>query len=82
MTIGALSESLSGDGNRDFELLNTARDKLQTTLTEQGVGGWGEDGKLVVSMGMSSDFEAALRAGSDIVRVGTGIFGERAKKAT
>jgi uncharacterized pyridoxal phosphate-containing UPF0001 family protein len=33
-----------------------------------------------LSMGMSSDFEAALKAGSDIVRVGTGIFGERHKK--
>jgi hypothetical protein len=27
---------------------------------------------------MSSDFEAALKAGSDIVRVGTGIFDEEA----
>jgi len=41
---------------------------------------WGEDGRLLLSMGMSSDFEAALKAGSDIVRVGTGIFGERPKK--
>lgn len=82
MTIGSLSESLSGDENHDFELLKKTRDKLQTTLKEQGVDGWGEGGELVLSMGMSSDFEAALRAGSDIVRVGTGIFGERAKKTT
>lgn len=82
MTIGSLSESLSGDENRDFELLKQKRDKLQATLKGQGIGGWGEDEKLVLSMGMSSDFEAALRAGSDIVRVGTGIFGERVKKAT
>jgi PLP dependent protein len=41
---------------------------------------WGVRGKLVLSMGMSSDFEVALRAGSDIVRVGSGIFGERHKK--
>jgi len=41
---------------------------------------WGEDGRLLLSMGMSSDFEAALKAGSDIVRVGTGIFGERPQK--
>ena len=82
MTIGSLSESLSGDENRDFELLKKARDQLQTTLKEQEIDGWGEDGKLVLSMGMSSDFEAALRAESDIVRVGTGIFGERVKKAT
>jgi len=82
MTIGSLSESLSGDENRDFELLKKARDKLQIALKEQGIEGWGEDGKLALSMGMSSDFEAALRAGSDIIRVGTGIFGERAKKVT
>lgn len=31
-------------------------------------------------MGMSADFEAALRAGNDIVRVGTGIFGGRRTK--
>ena len=79
MTIGSLSESLSSDENRDFELLEKTRDKLQAALKEQGMDGWGEDGKLVLSMGMSSDFETALRAGSDIVRVGTGIFGERAK---
>jgi uncharacterized pyridoxal phosphate-containing UPF0001 family protein len=80
MTIGSFTESLSGEENRDFELLKQTRDKLQTTLKEQEIDGWGEDGKLVLSMGMSSDFEAALRAGADIVRVGTGIFGERAKK--
>lgn len=80
MTIGSVSESLSGDENRDFYLLKETRDKLQAKLKEQGVGGWGEEGKLTLSMGMSSDFEVALRAGSDIVRVGTGIFGERIKK--
>jgi pyridoxal phosphate enzyme (YggS family) len=31
----------------------------------------------VVSMGMSGDFEAAVRAGATHVRVGTAIFGER-----
>ncbi|KAJ4485224.1 hypothetical protein J3R30DRAFT_3283726 [Lentinula aciculospora] len=43
---------------------------------------WGEEsgGKLLLSMGMSSDFDAALKAGSDIVRVGTGIFGSRKTK--
>jgi pyridoxal phosphate enzyme (YggS family) len=80
MTIGSLSESLSGDENRDFDLLKKTRDELQATLKEQGVNRWGKDGELILSMGMSSDFEAALRAGGDIVRVGTGIFGERIKK--
>lgn len=30
-----------------------------------------------LSMGMSADFEEAIRAGANIVRVGTGIFGHR-----
>jgi pyridoxal phosphate enzyme (YggS family) len=32
-----------------------------------------------ISMGMSADFEAAIRCGATEVRVGTAIFGERAK---
>jgi PLP dependent protein len=80
--------------NEDFERLRETRDVLQGVLAaEFGVGGreegsgkcrWGEEeegeGRLLLSMGMSSDFEAALGAGSDVVRVGTGIFGARPKK--
>lgn len=80
MTIGSLSESLSSDENRDFEALKSTRDLLQEALVSAQLDGWGQDGKLLLSMGMSSDFEAALRAGSDIVRVGTGIFGDRHMK--
>jgi uncharacterized pyridoxal phosphate-containing UPF0001 family protein len=36
--------------------------------------------RLLLSMGMSHDFEMALRAGADVVRVGTGIFGARPLK--
>ncbi len=32
-----------------------------------------------LSMGMSADMLAAIRAGSTIVRIGTAIFGERTK---
>ncbi|MFZ0294964.1 MAG: YggS family pyridoxal phosphate-dependent enzyme, partial [Candidatus Sulfotelmatobacter sp.] len=32
-----------------------------------------------LSMGMSHDFEVAIEEGSTCVRVGTAIFGERAK---
>ncbi|HEX6813765.1 MAG TPA: YggS family pyridoxal phosphate-dependent enzyme [Planctomycetota bacterium] len=32
----------------------------------------------VLSLGMSSDFEAAIAAGSTLVRVGTAVFGQRA----
>lgn len=84
MTIGSLTESLSGsDKNEDFERLVQTRDALQEELRKEFAkdgGRWGVDGRLMLSMGMSSDFEAALKAGSDIVRVGTGIFGSRPKK--
>ncbi|KAI0034767.1 hypothetical protein K488DRAFT_44797 [Vararia minispora EC-137] len=86
MTIGSLSESLeAGVENRDFAMLVHTRDTLQGVLRAEFGGeklsAWGDGaGRLLLSMGMSSDFEAALKAGSDIVRVGTGIFGERHKK--
>ncbi|KAH7906489.1 hypothetical protein BJ138DRAFT_628132 [Hygrophoropsis aurantiaca] len=38
---------------------------------------WGENGRLLLSMGMSTDYIAAVHAGSDVVRVGTAIFGAR-----
>jgi uncharacterized pyridoxal phosphate-containing UPF0001 family protein len=84
MTIGSLAESLAHDKpNEDFVALTAARDALQDVLKADGTlgRGWGgADGRLLLSMGMSSDFEAALKAGSDVVRVGTGIFGARPKK--
>ena len=86
MTIGSLSESLSHDEvNKDFETLKTTRDVLEEylrTLFASDEVKWGPDnrGHLLLSMGMSSDFEDAIRAGSDIVRVGTSIFGSRPKK--
>lgn len=88
MTIGSLEQSLNALGtekNTDFEKLKETRDRLKEYLGQQHTDSlWGREtsGALVLSMGMSSDFEAALRAGSDIVRVGTSIFGERPKKAT
>jgi uncharacterized pyridoxal phosphate-containing UPF0001 family protein len=33
--------------------------------------------KLLLSMGMSDDLEEAIKAGSDQVRIGTALFGER-----
>jgi len=78
MTIGSLSESLQSETqeNHDFRRLKETRDVLQRVL-EHDEGVWGDNGRLLLSMGMSSDFEPAIRAGSDIVRVGTGIFGTR-----
>ena len=31
----------------------------------------------ILSMGMTNDYEIAIEEGSTMVRVGTGIFGER-----
>lgn len=75
MTIGAIARSKElgpGEENADFTALREARDGVAKEL---GV----EDAEKVweLSMGMSSDFEAAIAQGSDEVRVGTGIFGER-----
>jgi pyridoxal phosphate enzyme (YggS family) len=36
----------------------------------------------ILSMGMSSDFEAAIEEGSTMVRIGTAIFGQRIYKKT
>jgi len=88
MTIGALELSMTAsdtEKNADFERLKETRDLLSThleTIFGENRGRWGSEdaGNLLLSMGMSSDFEAALKSGSDIVRVGTGIFGQRAKK--
>ena len=92
MTIGSLELSLhasEAEKNADFESLKKTRDilleYLEAVVPEGDRARWGEEGsgRLLLSMGMSSDFETALKAGGDIVRVGTGIFGARAqKKAT
>ncbi|WP_306589883.1 YggS family pyridoxal phosphate-dependent enzyme [Geothrix sp. 21YS21S-4] len=50
-----------------FAQLAALRDRLQQDLGHA----------LLLSMGMSSDLEAAVRAGTDQVRIGTAFFGER-----
>ncbi|EPQ52451.1 hypothetical protein GLOTRDRAFT_46655 [Gloeophyllum trabeum ATCC 11539] len=88
MTIGSLTESLhakEAGENRDFDVLVRTRDALEVCLVKGevvgGKGKWGdEQGRLVLSMGMSADFEAAIRAGSGVVRVGSSVFGARPKK--
>lgn len=85
MTIGSFESSTDPDKpNPDFERLIATRDELEQHLqqvTPEGVI-WGRGGTLLMSFGMSSDFEAAIKAGSDIIRVGTSIFGERPPRAT
>lgn len=76
MTIGAIARSRGvreGEENEDFLKLREVRDGVVRVL---GM----EEGELELSMGMSEDFESAIRCGSDEVRVGSTIFGERPAK--
>ena len=77
MTIGAIArsqEATTPDGiNEDFVTLKETREKVAKAL---GV----DSNELELSMGMSSDFEAAISQGSDEVRIGSTIFGERPAK--
>ncbi|KDQ13561.1 hypothetical protein BOTBODRAFT_33569 [Botryobasidium botryosum FD-172 SS1] len=74
MTIGSIDASVSDGPNQDFERLVRTRDTLKDVLAKDGF----ED-RLELSMGMSADFEDAIRAGSGYVRVGTSVFGARKK---
>lgn len=75
MTIGDIGRSkATGEGveNEDFITLKAERDRL---VAELGLE------KLELSMGMSSDYVGAIEAGSDEVRVGSTLFGERPPKS-
>lgn len=76
MTIGAIArskEAKEGVENEDFFRLREVRDQV---VKELGL----QEGDLELSMGMSEDFESAIRCGSNEVRVGSTIFGERPAK--
>ena len=76
MTIGAIARSRATTAeteNEDFITLRETRDWVAKELDLQV-----ED--LELSMGMSEDFEGAIRQGSNEVRVGSTIFGERPPK--
>ncbi|KAK3703779.1 hypothetical protein LTR37_014225 [Vermiconidia calcicola] len=77
MTIGAIARSQAASTaegvNEDFVALRETRDRVAKELDI-------EQEELELSMGMSSDFEAAIAQGSDEVRVGTTIFGDRPAK--
>jgi len=85
MTIGSIEQSTSVEDNEDFTRLTETATILEGLLQndEEGKNGsvnWGIDGKLELSMGMSADFEQAIRAGAGTVRVGSAIFGQRRTK--
>ncbi|PYH97453.1 alanine racemase family protein [Aspergillus ellipticus CBS 707.79] len=78
MTIGAIARSKATtpeNENEDFVCLKETRDRVVAELALVG-----EEARLELSMGMSEDFEGAISLGSDEVRVGTTIFGERPPK--
>jgi len=73
MTIGDLGNSVAASSqgsNPDFETLRNVRRAVAeaTKLREEDIE---------LSMGMSKDFEEAIRMGSTNVRVGSSIFGAR-----
>jgi uncharacterized pyridoxal phosphate-containing UPF0001 family protein len=49
--------------------LKSLFDQLKTSLPEDPVQ--------TLSMGMSSDYQIAIREGSNMIRIGTALFGER-----
>lgn len=76
MTIGAIARSIATtteNENEDFKLLAEQRDLVTKEL--------GLDRELELSMGMSEDFEGAIAMGSNEVRIGSTIFGQRPAKS-
>jgi len=73
MTIGAYGYDTSLGPNPDFLKLLQVRDSVCQELNLP-------KSTIELSMGMSSDYEHAISLGSTVVRVGTGIFGERKTK--
>ncbi|EEQ85449.1 hypothetical protein RJZ56_004345 [Blastomyces dermatitidis] len=81
MTIGALARSQATtleNENEDFLCLRETRDRVEKELGLAGEDGEGEG--LELSMGMTQDYEGAIKMGSDQVRVGAEIFGPRPPK--
>jgi pyridoxal phosphate enzyme (YggS family) len=76
MTIGAIArsqETTPDNENDDFICLRDMREKVAQELDIR-------EEELELSMGMSGDFEGAIAQGSDEVRIGSTIFGERPAK--
>jgi len=73
MTIGSVEESEKSDDNNDFRRLQEIR---RCWVQKSGT----PFDQVFLSMGMSSDFELAVKMGSTHVRVGSLIFGDRQRK--
>lgn len=69
MTIGAIGRE-GKETMKQFEKMN----KLFVDISNKKIDNINVD---ILSMGMSSDYEKAIMAGSTMVRIGSGIFGVR-----
>lgn len=68
--------ALDGDARASFSALAEIHRNLAADLSPAGEGG-SRTGLDTLSMGMSDDLEAAIAAGSTMVRVGTALMGPR-----
>ncbi|XP_017889748.1 pyridoxal phosphate homeostasis protein [Ceratina calcarata] len=75
MTIGMYGYDVSNGPNPDFLSLKECKELVSKELAI-------DSKDIELSMGMSSDYEHAIELGSNSVRVGTAIFGERPNKGT
>lgn len=73
MTIGRFGHDYSTGPNPDFIELMKCHQEICSTFERNA-------DEVQVSMGMSDDYVQAIEMGSTIVRVGSSIFGARAKK--
>lgn len=72
MTIGpGLAVENPEASRKSFQLLYELKNKVETEFKMK---------LRYLSMGMSSDFEIAIEEGSNMIRIGTAIFGERIKR--
>ena len=72
MTITPLYDVVS-EVRRDFQAMS----ELRARLINGAAAAHFEEQRVLLSMGMSSDFEIAIEEGADLIRVGTSLFGER-----
>lgn len=77
MTIGAIARSKATTPETENEDFHTLREQRDLVSKELGL----DEDRLELSMGMSEDFEGAIKQGSGEVRVGSTIFGQRPAKA-
>ena len=77
--LGAAPEPYFTVSLTTMQIMYWKRDDRQklSELRDEFVGKHPEIGSLELSMGMSGDWETAVKMGSDNIRVGTTIFGAR-----